>query len=127
MSREELKELVESLNFSKDDYYILGSGSLLLYGIRDIAHDLDLCISEELFEVLKKQNRIVEGNANDCGFYPLASNVEVVVNPKQDFDRDFVDGYPVERLEKILAFKENRMNDKDQVDNVKIKKYLAQK
>lgn len=127
MSKEELQNLVDSLHFSKEEYYILGSGSLVLYGIREIANDLDLCISEELFELLKKQNRVEENSQNDCGFYSISSNIEVVVNSKQEFDRDYVDGYPVERLENILRFKEKRNKPKDQNDIQKIKEYMNKK
>ncbi len=125
MNKEELKNLINSLDFSKDEYYILGSGSLLLYGIREVAYDLDLCISEELFEVLKQQNRVSLTDKNDCDFYPIATNIEVVVNAKKDFDRDYVDGYPVERLEHILRFKESRNKPKDQLDIQKIKEYIS--
>lgn len=127
MSKEELQNLVDSLHFPKEEYYILGSGSLVLYGIREIANDLDLCISKELFELLKKQNRVEENSQNDCGFYYISSNIEVVVNSKQEFDRDYVDGYPVERLENILRFKEKRNKPKDQTDIQKIKEYMNKK
>ena len=49
MNKEELIKLIENLNLPKDEYYILSSGVLVLYGLRDLAGDLDLCVSEELF------------------------------------------------------------------------------
>lgn len=124
MNNEEFKKLVDSLNLPKEDYYILGSGSLLLYGIREVANDLDLCISEELFEILKDKYNINMNSQNECGFYPLIPNVEVVVNSKDTFDNDFVDGYPVEKITSILKYKEIRNKPKDQNDILKIKKYL---
>ena len=49
MNKRELLKLLDSLNLPKTEYYILSSGSMLLYGLRDIANDLDLCVSNELF------------------------------------------------------------------------------
>lgn len=62
---------------------------------------------------------------NECGFYPVTSIIEVVVNDKKDFD--FQDGYPVEKLEKILAFKQGRNKPKDKLDIENITKYLEQR
>ena len=53
MNKNELLKLVDSLNMPKTEYYILSSGSLLLYGLREKAGDLDLCVSNELFDKLK--------------------------------------------------------------------------
>lgn len=52
MNKKQLQALVDSLNLSKEEYYILGGGSLLLCGLRDIANDLDLCVTPQAFEVL---------------------------------------------------------------------------
>lgn len=35
MNKEELLKLVESLNLPKEEYYILGGGSLVMFGIKD--------------------------------------------------------------------------------------------
>ncbi len=34
MNKEELLNLVESLNMPRDEYYILGGGSLVMFGIK---------------------------------------------------------------------------------------------
>lgn len=58
MSKEELIELIEKLELPKDEYYILSSGCLALYDLRDKVGDLDLCISNELFENFKKNTEL---------------------------------------------------------------------
>ena len=55
MNKEELLSLLDTLNLPKTEYYILSSGSMLLYGLRERANDLDLCVSNELFEQLKEK------------------------------------------------------------------------
>lgn len=125
MDKKTYQKILDDLGFPKEEYYILGSGSLLFYGLRETAHDMDLCISEELFHFLQYTHLLDTTKKNECGFIELMPNVEVVVNKKEDFERDFVDGYPVEKLEKILAFKEHRNLSKDQKDIQKIKQYLC--
>ena len=64
MNKEELIKLIENLNLPKDEYYILSSGVLVLYGLRDLAGDLDLCVSEELFNSLKEKYNIKIDDSN---------------------------------------------------------------
>ncbi len=68
MNKEELLKLLDNLELPKTEYYILSSGSMLLYGIREIAVDLDLCVSNELFKHLKKNYNLKESDKNECGF-----------------------------------------------------------
>ena len=46
---------LNSLELPVGEYYILSSGSLLLYGLREEANDIDLCVSKELFESTLKE------------------------------------------------------------------------
>ena len=124
MNKEELIELIEKLELPKDEYYILSSGCLALYDLRDKVGDLDLCISNELFKIFKNKYGIKEEDKNECGFYKLNELVEFVVNDKKNFVRDFRMGYPVEKLEKVLEFKKRMNRPKDLKDINSIKKFL---
>lgn len=124
MNKEELLNLLNSLELPKSEYYILSSGSLLLYGLREIAGDLDLCVSNELFEQLKKNCDLKESDKNEHGFYQIAKDIEIIPSSKEEFEMEYKDGYPVENLITILAFKEKRNAPKDQKDIENIKKYL---
>ena len=124
MNKEELLKLVESLNLPKEEYYILGGGSLVMFGIKDTTADLDLCVSEELFERLKKEYNLTE--KNKCGFYSISDIIEIIPNPKEKFTCEVVDGYQVEELRRILEFKKKRNAPKDRVHVEKIEEYLEE-
>ena len=64
MNKEELLSLLDTLNLPKTEYYILSSGSMLLYGLRERANDLDLCVSNELFEQLKEKYNLKDWRRN---------------------------------------------------------------
>lgn len=124
MNKEELLNLLNTLELPKTEYYILSSGSLLLYGLREMAGDLDLCVSNELFKQLRKKYNLKESDKNEYGFYHISKEIEIVPNSKENFKMEYKDGYPVESLETILVFKEKRNASKDKKDIENIKRYL---
>ena len=124
MNKQEFISLVNSLELPKDEYYILSSGSLAMYNLRDNVGDLDLCVSKELFEQFKSKFGIKESDRNECGFYKVNDLIECVVEDKEEFVRDFREGFPVEKLENVLAFKKKMMRYKDIKDIENIENYL---
>ena len=124
MNKQEFISLVNSLELPKDEYYILSSGSLAMYNLRDNVGDLDLCVSKELFEQFKSKFGIKESDRNECGFYKVNDLIECVVEDKEEFVRDFREGFPVEKLENVLTFKKKMMRYKDIKDIENIENYL---
>lgn len=127
MNKEELLNLVDSLNLPKSEYYILSSGCLLLYGLRDIANDLDLCITRNLFLELQKRYNLTDKDKNECGFYKISDLVEVVITGKFPFEYDIKDGYQVQKLESILNSKKSSNREKDKIDVINIERYLKKR
>ena len=80
-----------------------------------------------IIDSLKKKYNLKECDKNECGFYHISNEVEIVPNSKENFKMEYKDGYPVESLKTILAFKEKRNAPKDQKDIKNIKKYLKEK
>lgn len=128
MKNEELKKVVDSLHLPAGEFYILSGGALLLYGFREETDDLDLCVSTELFEHLcKTRTMTLEEKENICPIYLIDGQVECIVKNKADFDCEEVEGYFVESLAKILAFKKQRNLPKDASDIAKIEVYLKER
>lgn len=124
MNKQDLIKLLKELDLPTTEYYILSSGSLVLYGLRDMANDLDLCVKPELFEKLSIKYNLKEEDKNECGFYHINDLVEVVVSGKYPFEFDIVDGYQVQKLEQILI---NSDKPKDKIDVQNILNYLNNK
>lgn len=124
MKKIELLNLLKELNFPKDEYYVLSGASLVLKGIKEEANDLDLCISAELFNQIKDKFNLTDERKNECGFYKINDNLEIVVDKKEDFKMEIGEKYNLEDLQTILDFKlkRNKPKDKDDIEN--IKKYL---
>lgn len=124
MNKQEVVKLLKKLNLPISDYYVLSSGCLVLYGVRNIANDLDLCVKPELFEKLRVKYNLKEEDKNECGFYHINDLVEVVVSGKYPFEFDVVEGYQVQKLEQILNSKINSDKPKDKADVENILNYL---
>ncbi len=126
MNKQEVIKLLQDLDLPTTEYYILSSGCLVLYGLRDRANDLDLCVKPELFEKLRVKYNLKEEDKNECGFYHISDLVEVVVSGKYPFEYDVLQGYQVQKLEQILNSKIKSDKPKDKADVQSILKYLKQ-
>lgn len=124
MKKIELLNLLKELNFPKDEYYVLSGASLVLRGIKEEANDLDLCISKELFNHIKNKFNLTDERKNECGFYKINDNLEIVVDKKENFKMEIGEKYNLENLQTILDFKIKRNKPKDQKDIENIKKHL---
>ena len=58
MNKEELFELASTLDISKEEYCILSGGALVSHGLREQTNDLDIDITPNGFELLKKKFNI---------------------------------------------------------------------
>lgn len=93
--------MLDELNFSVGDYYLLSFCCLILYAMSREIGDIDLCISDELFETIKDKYNLTVDKKNECGFYKVNECLEVVFNPKEKLQCDIKDGYSVEKRQTI--------------------------
>ena len=124
MNKEQVLKMLEELNLPKNEFYVLSGASLVLRGIRELCSDLDLCISEELYEKIKDKYELTDNKKNECNFYHISDKLEVVVNKKEKFNWEICEPYNLENLNTILEFKIKRNKSKDQLDIENIKAYL---
>ena len=124
MDKEQVLKMLEELNLPKDEFYVLSGASLVVRGIREICSDLDLCISEELYEKIKDKYELTDDKKNECNFYHISNELEIVVDKKEKFNWEICEPYNLEDLNTILEYKVKRNKPKDQADIKNIKAYL---
>lgn len=127
MDKKEVVKQLRKLQLPKEEYYVLSGASLVLRGIRKRCSDIDLCISEELFNKIKDQFEMTPSKLNECGFYHLSNILEIVVDKKSRFNMEEGEEFNYEDINTILAFKKSRNLPKDQKDITNIEKYLNNK
>ena len=79
MNKDEIFIILKELNLPKKEFYIISGASLVIRGIREKCADIDLCISERLFEEIKDIYGLTEDKKNKYGFYQISDIIEVVV------------------------------------------------
>ena len=123
MNKAQYLEIVDKLNWDKSQYSIIASGVMLMHGLRGEVNDVDLKVSPALFQKLFYQYHMPQSSRYDY-VYELADNIDVNYRDFNSDDIEWVDGYPVEKLEKQLAWKLANNRPKDAEDIRKIQEYL---
>ena len=126
MKKQEFLNKLDKLNLDKNSYCIIASGSMLMYGLCDECNDLDIKTTKELFDLLKEKYHMKQSDRYD---YVYELDEETDVNCK-NFDPnmiEFVDGYPVEKLEVNLKWMKENNRPKDQEKICKIEEFLAKR
>ncbi len=133
MTKEEIIQKVKELHLAKGSYVVFGSCPLAIAGIRP-AGDIDMLVSEELFESFKKAGW-QEVNKGP-GDKPLTHNVFEVhkswsfappYNPTLEHllsTATIIDSVPISSLEEVRKWKLASARPKDLADIKLIDEYL---
>lgn len=127
---------LQKLNLPKNEFVIIGTGPLVVAGILDKNDDLDIIVSQKLWNELKeeypvkqkyvnnlKKNYIQIGNieimSTSAGFGNKFKNTERLIKKA-----DIIEKYKVANLDDVIYYKEclNRKKDKEHI--LLIKKFM---
>jgi hypothetical protein len=124
MNKKEFLRILDSLNLDKNSYCIIASGSMLMHNLRDSCNDIDIRVTKELFQELLKKNNMKQSPYYDYVF-ELNDNIDVNCKNYDPNNIEFVDGYPVEKLEVQLQWMLEQNRPKDQEKIILLKEYLG--
>jgi len=124
MKKEELVELIESLNIDYDEFWILSTSALVLRDLFPDAGDLDIAVTEKGLEQLK--NNFVL-NQKENGWYIVNEKTECVLDTKEDFKIEKVGKYNLESLEKYFEFLKTSKREKDVIKYKIVKEELIKR
>lgn len=124
MNKTEFLRILDSLNLDKNSYCIIASGSMLMHNLRDSCNDIDIRVTKELFQELLNIYNMKQSSRYDY-VYELNDNIDVNCKNYDPNNIEFVDGYPVEKLEVQLQWMLEQNRPKDQEKIILLKKYLG--
>lgn len=122
MKKEELLKLINSLKISKEEFWILSSGALVLRGIFPDAGDLDIAVTNKGLEELKQSYNLIP---KDCGienFYTVTDKVECVCDGEKKnlkYQPEKFGNYYVQNIYQYLDFLKSSNREKDR-ERIKI-------
>ena len=123
MNKEEYLKRLDELKLDKNSYCIIASGSMLMHGLTDTCNDIDIKVTEELFNELLDKYHMKQSDRYDY-VYELSDYIDVNCRNFTHDNIEFVDEYPVEKLEVNLKWMLENNRPKDQEKKRKIKEYL---
>ena len=112
MNKNELIDLIESLDIDKEEFWVLSSGALVLRDLFPDAGDLDIAVTKKGLDELKTKYNL---NQKENGWYIVKDNVECMLDTKEDFKIEKYGKYNLESLEKYFAYLKSSKREKDKV------------
>ena len=127
MNKETIIKKINMLDLDKNDFYVLGSASLVLRGIIETANDIDLAITNETY-LKNKSKMIYLGDNHNSKWYKINEEIECCVEELSDENVD--SGEPF-NLINLKYYYNNYIKDsnreKDKLKKVSIEKILFNK
>ena len=114
MRARDIRRKLSELALDTNEYRINAGGAMVLYGLREETHDLDIWCTKALGDRLA-QSYPFETAPDGVRRFAPAPDVEIYEN-MQPGETVFLDGVPVASLREILAFKRLLNREKDQKD-----------
>ena len=123
MKAEDIRQRLGELALDANEYRINAGGAMVLYGLREETHDLDIWCTKKLGDALAQRCEAQTLPDGTRRFVP-APDVEIYENmlPGKTV---FLDGIPVAPLEDVLALKRALNREKDQRDIAVLEAALA--
>ena len=125
----------QSLNIPKSEYAIFGSGPIVVRGIREASHDLDVIVTQKIWDDYKgKEGWVVKPCGEDFYNEWEGHNIELWYKwAPGDWniadlikESDEIDGFNFVRLETVLKWKKELAREKDIRDAQLIEKFLSE-
>lgn len=110
MNKSELLKLLSTLKLDKNEFWVLSSGALTLRGLWDVAHDLDIAVTEKGLQELKKNYTLKQ---KENGWYIVTDTIECFVDTKEAWKIEWLGEYQVESLEKYYMYLKGSTRPKD--------------
>lgn len=126
MRKADIVKQLNALGFNQADYWVITGSAMVLYGLREQTHDIDLGCTTALADRLEAQGTPVEYQADGSRKLTIGGDVELFENWLFDTVQ-LLDGIPVISLKGLSEMKTRLGREKDLRDLRLISDFLAQK
>lgn len=117
LTKQEILSNLKKLDLDVTQYVVISGASLVLHDLKESTHDIDLVVTKQYYETLKKQYHIQEYKNGCC---KLEEDIEFFREywPKEI---DWIEGYPTASVADIIALKKQLHRSKDLEDLMHLK------
>lgn len=119
MNKKEMIEILKAERLDTKDTVVVMGGALLLHGLREETHDIDINVSQETYQSLL--DRGYKTDLNSIGRDRILvmngeNEIEIFDDGIDEVEYEEIDGVYVQTLESILNWKKILNREKDQKD-----------
>lgn len=126
MTRDEVIQKMKATGFPPEEYWIQAGAAMLLHGLREQTHDIDIGCSPALMERIRAMGCPYELLPDGHKKYAVTEDIEASENWASG-TVTLIDGLPVVSLEDVIRLKESLGREKDIRDIARIRAYLDSK
>ena len=119
--------IIKKLNefpYSRDDYWVITGSAMVLYGIREQTHDIDMGCTSAMADKLEADgfsSKLTE-SGNRC--FKYGDDIEIFENWIRG-SIDYVESIPVISIEGLIEMKQELGREKDLKDIALIKTFMG--
>ncbi len=117
LTKQEIISNLKKLDLDVTQYVVISGASLVLHDLKEFTHDIDLVVTKQYYDELKKQYHIQEYKKGCC---KLKENIEFFREYWPE-EIDWIGGYPTASVADIIALKKQLHRPKDLEDLMKLK------
>lgn len=128
MNKQEMVKILNDLELNRQGCELVMGSALLMYGIRKDAHDVDIAVTNELFEEYLKRGYSIECNTWGRERILIIVNgieIELFRETLAEVESQEFEGFYVQTLDSILKWKKMLGREKDLKDIKVIEEYMA--
>ncbi|MBR0462518.1 MAG: hypothetical protein IJJ00_07395 [Erysipelotrichaceae bacterium] len=123
MKKEEILKRLDEFPYDREGYWLITGAAMVLYGMKEETHDIDLGCSRELADLLEKDGHLYKITDEGKRWFRFDDDIEILEGWLKDSTR-YLEGYQVITVKGLLEMKEELGREKDLRDIELIKDYM---
>ena len=123
MNKQDIINRLNTFPYSKDKYWVITGSAMVLYGIREMTHDIDMGCTSRMADQLEKDGYVYTLTESGNRKFVIGEDIEIFENWKfGSIER--IEGIPVLSLEGLIEMKQSLGREKDYRDITLIKEFM---
>lgn len=123
MNRNDIIEKLKMFPYDSKDYWVITGAAMVLYGIREVTHDIDMGCTADMADKLEKAGYLYKITSDGNRRFKIGDDIEVFENWL--FGKVVsVEGIPVISIIGLIEMKQKLGREKDKRDIRLIEEYI---
>ena len=123
MNRNDIIEKLKRFPYDRKEYWVITGAAMVLYGIRELTHDIDMGCTPEMADRLEEEGYLYKYTPDGNRRFKIGDDIEVFENWLFD-EVVSVEDIPVISIKGLIEMKQRLGREKDKRDLELIEEYM---